>query len=87
MRMHTTVHKYIKYINIFSKVQSLSEEAKAAKRPVDLWKLLITDEIVDLIVKYTNDKISEELQKKPDSAASLYTGLTDRVSHLVEESK
>ena len=52
---------------------------------VDVWKLLITDEIVNLIVTYTNDKIREDLVKKRYSdkrlAASRYLGLTDTVSY------
>ena len=67
------------------KRQALSEEVKEAKRVVDVWKLLITDDIVNLIVKYTNDKIREDLLKKQFTpqrlAASRYLGLTDAVSY------
>ena len=35
---------------------------------VDVWKLLVTDEIIDLIVKYTNDKIREDLQLKGEES-------------------
>jgi len=51
---------------------------------VDVWKLLITDEIVNLIVRYTNDKIREDLLRKQFSAktlaASPHLRLTDAVS-------
>ena len=52
---------------------------------VDVWKLLVTDDIVNLIVKYTNDKIREDHLKKQFTpqrlAASRYLGLTDAVSY------
>ena len=52
---------------------------------VDVWKLLVTDEIIDLIVKYTNDKIREDLRDKQYTAkrlaASRHLALTDSVSN------
>ena len=38
----------------------LSREAEEAKLPVDLFRLLVKDDMVENIVQYTNDKIAED---------------------------
>jgi hypothetical protein len=42
--------------------ESISNEAKAAETTGDLWSLFITEEMLDLIVLYTNQKIDEDIQ-------------------------
>ena len=41
--------------------EGISDQAKAAESTADLWSLFFTDEILDLIVTYTNQKIDEDI--------------------------
>ena len=47
-----------------TKKEGLSPRAKAAVKLVDLWSLFFTPEITAKIVRYTNDKIQETLDKR-----------------------
>lgn len=57
--------------NIMSKGRTLSSQAQAAKTPQELWQLFFTDEMLDLIVERTNEKIAESCQDKSYSAERL----------------
>ena len=57
--------------NIMSKGRTLSEEAKAAETPKELWQLFFTDEMLDLVVERTNQKIAESFLDKQYSAERL----------------
>jgi hypothetical protein len=46
-----------------SKAEGLSARALAADSILDLWGLFVTDEILDKIVQYTNEKIREDLER------------------------
>lgn len=70
--------------NIMGKPQQLSAEAQAAKTNGQLWSLFITPEILEVIEKYTNEKIAEDLAKKKYSEEKLrkcpYLKQTDKVN-------
>lgn len=72
--------------NITVKARSISEEAKAAATPKQLWQLFFTDRMLDMIVKYTNEKIMEDLAKSEYSRERLqqspYLKPIDRVRNL-----
>jgi hypothetical protein len=51
-------------VDIMTKEQELSPQAKAALKLVDLWGLFFTPEMTAKLVRYTNDKIRETLLKK-----------------------
>ena len=54
-----------------TKPAGISEEAKAAVTEGDLWSLFFTEEILDEIVTWTNQKIDDRILKKEYSAATL----------------
>jgi hypothetical protein len=47
-----------------TKPEKLSDNALAAKTTAELWGLFFTDNMLDKLVMYTNDKIQETLDKK-----------------------
>jgi len=67
-----------------TKPAGISEEAKAAVTEGDLWSLYFTDEIIDEIVTWTNQKIEYKIAKKNYSEDTLkkapYISTTDKVS-------
>lgn len=71
--------------NIMSKPRKLSEEAAAASSPLELWELYWTDEMLDIIVTHTNEKIAEELLEKDLTEEQLqkspYLRLVDKVKN------
>ena len=46
-----------------TKPRALSEEARAAASPVELWQLFFTEEMLELLVRYTNERIAEDIQE------------------------
>ena len=46
-----------------TKPRALSEEAKAAESPVELQQLFFTEEMLELLVRYTNEKIAEDIHQ------------------------
>ena len=50
--------------NLMTKARKLSQEAEAAGKPLELWQLFWTDEMLDVIVTHTNEKIAEELAER-----------------------
>jgi hypothetical protein len=46
------------------KPEQLSPEAQEAKTAADIWGLFFSDTMMSKMVKYTNDKIQETLDKK-----------------------
>ena len=65
--------------------QRLSEPAREARTAAELWLLFITEEMLDLVVKYTNEKIQEGLEKACYSQQRIrkspYLRATDKVSY------
>ena len=63
--------------------QRLSEPAREARTAAELWLLFITEEMLDLVVKYTNEKIQEDLQQANHPVERLknstYIRTTDKV--------
>jgi hypothetical protein len=51
-----------------TKPEGLSAEAAAASTEDELWGLFMTDEILDNIVRYTNDSIQEDMEQLQYSA-------------------
>ena len=49
--------------NMPTKPRALSEEAKAAESLVELQQLFFTEEMLELLVRYTNEKIAEDIQQ------------------------
>jgi hypothetical protein len=72
--------------NVMTKPAGLSEEAKAAVTEGDLWSLFFTEEILDEIVTWTNQKIEDRCRQKNYSVATLkkspHICLTDKVNDL-----
>jgi hypothetical protein len=54
-----------------TKPRSLSKEAQEASTPLELWQLFFTDEMIELIVLHTNEKILEEQEERQFSAERL----------------
>ena len=52
------------------KDRSLSAEAQLAVSPIEFWLLLFTEEMLDLIVQHTNEKIQEDLDGKRAATGS-----------------
>ncbi len=50
--------------DIMHKPEQLSPEAQEAKTAADIWGLFFSDTMMSKMVKYTNDKIQETLDKK-----------------------
>jgi hypothetical protein len=44
----------------------MSEEAKNAEKAVDLWSCLVTDELLQVILLHTNEKIRESEDEQKD---------------------
>jgi hypothetical protein len=69
-----------------TKGEEISEEAKAAKTSGDLWSLFFTEDMLDKIVQFTNDKISETIEKSRYSTEHLskntYIQHIDKVGSL-----
>jgi len=70
--------------------RQLSTEAKNAEKIVDIWGCLVTDELLEVILLHTNEKIRESEDKQEDnqySSARLkkspYLKETDKVSYIV----
>lgn len=65
------------------------KEAKAATTYTELWRLFFTDEMLNLLVQYTNQKISDELEAKGYTAERLqkatHIRLTDEVTILISK--
>ena len=61
----------------------LSDQAKVAETTAELWQLFITEEMLDLMVQYTNEKIQEDLQQANHPIERLknstYIRTTDKV--------
>ncbi len=70
--------------NIMRKPQELSAEAKAAKTNDQFWSLFITGQILEVVEKWTNQKIAEDLEEKQYSVEKLrkcpYLKQTDKVN-------
>jgi hypothetical protein len=47
-----------------TKGEEISAEAKAAETKGDLWSLFFRDAMLDKIVRYTNEKINETMEKQ-----------------------
>jgi hypothetical protein len=45
-----------------TKDRTISVEAQQAEKPIDFWHILFTEEMLDLIVLHTNDKIQAVLR-------------------------
>ena len=54
---------YFHKVLYFFTGRKLSDEAAEAETIEEIWQLFITDKILDLIVKQTNVKIAEDLDK------------------------
>lgn len=57
--------------NLPRKPRALSEEAKAAVEPVQLWQLFFTEDMLNILVVHTNEKIAEDHEAKQYSQATL----------------
>jgi len=57
--------------NILATDRRLSPQAQAAVTPKQHWQCFFTDEILELIVEYTNMKIAESILEKEYSAERL----------------
>jgi hypothetical protein len=57
--------------DIMSKREGLSPRAQAAVRIVDIWGLFFTPEMMMKVVRYTNEKIQETMDKNTFSRADL----------------
>ncbi len=57
--------------NIMTKPAALSEEAKAAVTEEDLWSLFFSQQILDEIVTWTNQKIEARILEKNYTAETL----------------
>jgi hypothetical protein len=75
---------------LFIPERQLSTEAKNAEKIVDIWGCLVTDELLEVILLHTNEKIRESADKQEDnqySSARLkkspYLKETDKVSYIV----
>jgi hypothetical protein len=55
-----------------SRPQKLSDEAQAADTTESLWSLYFTDEILDKIVRYTNESIQAEIETMQYTANRMY---------------
>ncbi len=51
-------------INQLDVAEAVSDKAKAANSTAELWGLFMTEEILDKIVTYTNQKINETILKR-----------------------
>lgn len=64
--------------------EQISDEAKKAETTGDLWSLFFREATLDKIVRYTNDKIRETLEKNvynlEDLRKQTYMKLLDRVN-------
>jgi hypothetical protein len=63
-----------------SKSEELSDAAKAATTTEDIWSLFITDDILDEIVMYTNQKIDEDILKAKYSKD--YLEKNNHITHI-----
>jgi hypothetical protein len=52
-----------------TKPERLSDPAQAARTTAELWGLFFTEAMLGKILKYTNEKIMETLEKKQYTAA------------------
>jgi len=72
--------------NILRAKRRLSDQAQAAVTPKEHWLCFFTEEIRDLIVKHTNEKIADSIQEKKYSAERLqqspYIKPVDRVRNF-----
>lgn len=57
--------------NLPRKPRALSEEAKAAQEPVELWQLFFTEDMLKILVDCTNQKIAEDHEAKQYTEATL----------------
>lgn len=73
--------------NLMTKVRKLSAEAEAAGKPLELWQLFWTDEMLDVIVTHTNEKIAEVVAEKNLTREQLhkssYIRPVDKVKHFL----
>ncbi len=56
--------------NIMTKPRTLSREAQDAEKPIEFWELFFTDEMLDVTVKHTNEKITAEINSKRQATGS-----------------
>jgi hypothetical protein len=72
--------------NILTTDRRLSAQAQAAVTPKQHWECFFTDEILELIVEYTNMKIAESIQEREYTAERLqqspYIKPVDKVKSL-----
>jgi hypothetical protein len=72
--------------NILTTDRRLSAQAQAAVTPKQHWECFFTDEILELIVEYTNMKIAESIQENEYTAERLqhspYIKPVDKVKSL-----
>jgi len=47
-----------------TKDRSISEEAQQAEKPIEFWHILFTEEMLDVIVLHTNEKIQGEIDER-----------------------
>lgn len=57
--------------NLPRKPRALSEDAKAAREPIELWQLFFTEDMLRILVDCTNQKIAEDHEAKQYSEATM----------------
>jgi hypothetical protein len=69
--------------DIMHRGEELSDKAKAAKTPAELWDLFFTPSMQDKLVRYTNDKIQKTIvrmkEEDKDFRTLTYVKLVDLV--------
>lgn len=50
--------------DITTRPRTLSREAQQAEKPIEFWQLFFTDQMLDLIMEHTNQKISADIDDR-----------------------
>jgi hypothetical protein len=53
-----------------TKDRTISREVQQAEKPIEFWHIMFTEEMLDLIVQHTNEKIQGEINARREETGS-----------------